>query len=699
MATKKTLDELETEITCLVCQGHYRDAKLLPCMHYYCKLCIDELAAKCKQGSSFPCPECRKETTLAPGSGGAAGLKSAFFVERMKDLFSKMSVGDGKVVSESACETCAEKATVFCRECALFYCSECSKTHSDSGSLHRLIDLAKDKGSSVDQNPECQEHKDSMTVFCITCNSVACRDCIILHHSGHNFNVLKKCALEKRSEVCNSLVPLRKILSDVTDAEKSLGETEEKIEVQGEAIHRSIHEAFAVFKSLLDQREAELTSMATALVREKMDTLAVQKKELQVESAEIQSLVEFVERELESASDKDLMMCFSELQSRVKDGCEKHNSLALYPRSAADIVCDLPSPSIIPENMGGVSCQSTIVKISSDCNVHQSLSSILYAASSVGIIAVLGSIADPTCSVKANVTQISNGVYEIAYTPKIRGRHILSVKLDGAEVSGGPFHIFAGIHPSLIGNPLRTIDDLNQPMGITFNRNKQLVVTECGSKQLAVLDRDGNRMRTVESNFIRSPRGVAIGPEGTFFVTCNVTTGSKYSCLLKLDYFGQCLKTVALDDPFCVRKIGDYLYVCVKKEVKIFDMDCQCVGVLNSGLCTQPYDLAEGNNYIYVVGNAAIGNIAKFSDNWRFQEIFQENLPRPRCICVNSAGFVFVTISGRSSCVQVFAPNCTVVSSFAMRETGFLLSPMGIAVDEDGFLYVCDSQLNQVVVF
>ena len=488
-----------------------------------------------------------------------------------------------------------------------------SKTNSDSGSLHRLIDLAKDKGSSVDPNPECQEHKDSMTVFCITCNSLACRECIVLSHSGHNFNVLKKCALEKRSEVCNSLAPLRKILSDVTDAEKSLGV---KIEVQGEAIHRSIHEAFAEFKSLLDQREAELASTATALVREKMDTLAVQKKELQVVSTEIQSFVEFVERKLESASDKDLMMCFSELQSRVKEESKKHSSLALDRRSAADIVCDLPSLSIIPKKIGHVSCQSTVIKISRFCDVHHLSTSIIKAASFVGITAVLESIADPTISVNATVTQTSSGVYEIAYIPKIRGRHTLSVKLDGAEVSGSPFHIFANIHPSLMRQSVRVIDDVHQPMGITFNDSEQLVITECSIKKLGILTKDGKKLRTINSESLKSPRGVAVGPGGTLFVTCNVRTSYEDYCyLFKLNANGDPLKTVPLDNPFCIRVIRNNLYVCVKGEVKIFDMDCIEIGRLREDCCTRPYDVAMGERFIYIVSNTVNGVVAKFSRN------------------------------------------------------------------------------------
>ena len=98
----KRLEELEEEITCAVCQGHYQQAKLLPCNHYYCRACIEELAKR-SRGRPFACPECRKEATLPPG--GVEELQGAFFVERMKDLFGKMAKAEGKV--EAVCELCS----------------------------------------------------------------------------------------------------------------------------------------------------------------------------------------------------------------------------------------------------------------------------------------------------------------------------------------------------------------------------------------------------------------------------------------------------------------------------------------------------------------------------------------------------------------------------------------------------------------
>ena len=41
---EKGLEELE-EITCPICQGHFREPKILPCLHY-CKECVQQLALR-----------------------------------------------------------------------------------------------------------------------------------------------------------------------------------------------------------------------------------------------------------------------------------------------------------------------------------------------------------------------------------------------------------------------------------------------------------------------------------------------------------------------------------------------------------------------------------------------------------------------------------------------------------------------------
>ena len=92
---EKGLEELEEEITCPVCQEHFRDPKILPCLHYYCKECVRQLALRAGTNRPFACPECRRGTVLPQNDPDQ--LPTAFFVNRMKELRTKMEKAHGKV--------------------------------------------------------------------------------------------------------------------------------------------------------------------------------------------------------------------------------------------------------------------------------------------------------------------------------------------------------------------------------------------------------------------------------------------------------------------------------------------------------------------------------------------------------------------------------------------------------------------------
>ena len=54
----KSLQKLDDELTCPLCTQHFREPKVLPCHHFYCKVCIADLV-KSADGRPFNCPECR----------------------------------------------------------------------------------------------------------------------------------------------------------------------------------------------------------------------------------------------------------------------------------------------------------------------------------------------------------------------------------------------------------------------------------------------------------------------------------------------------------------------------------------------------------------------------------------------------------------------------------------------------------------
>ncbi len=118
--------DLEQEVTCGICHDSYKEPKLLPCCHYYCKQCILTLSSRYRPNQPFPCPDCR-EPTLLPNNNRDR-LPTAFFINRMKALHSRMEKAHGKL--EATCEMCSGgKASAFCRQCIQFICEKCVESH------------------------------------------------------------------------------------------------------------------------------------------------------------------------------------------------------------------------------------------------------------------------------------------------------------------------------------------------------------------------------------------------------------------------------------------------------------------------------------------------------------------------------------------------------------------------------------------
>ena len=708
---EKSLEELEDEITCPVCHEHYQEAKLLPCMHYYCKSCIEKLAER-SRGRPFPCPECRKDTAFP--SGGAEQLQSAFFVERMKDVYEKMAKAEGKV--EAVCEQCSiGKAIAFCRHCTEFICAECVTQHQKLKvfSGHRvttLDDLKKGGGKDIPLNetppPKCQEHDEPMKIFCFDCNCLICRDCTVIDHNGHEYNFLKKCAAESRASLRDSLTPLQNVQAKIKGTDEKIVDIEAQVNAQEKSVCQTIKQSFAQLKAILERRETELLKQATTLAKEKTDALTAQRKNLLMAETEIQSLVEFVERNLENTSNQDLMVIRTQLQAKVEEDSKRHQQLSLEPAATADITYNPPSLG----ELGEVFQMPRVCEMEDLSSIQLDQPSKVMTLNVPGhqnpiIQAELKSLVDPALSVQADVVQKGVRIYNITCTPRVRGRHTLTVKVNEKHIVGSPFRVFVKIPFTQLGPCVRTIPGVIQPWGIAVNNKQQLVVAECGGKKVSIMEKDGKRVRTLEYDRFHGLQGVATGPDGEIYVT---DRGA--NCLVKFSKEGRLLKTVQneMKSPYSIKTIKNRLYVPdnVNHLVKIFDTDCNVLGTILTNECPYPCDIAQGNDGLYVLsfnfGESKIGvySCAPNGDFIRHLNIQPSSvkLSYPMGICLDSSDHVFVTDGGSGSKgVYVFTPTGELVATFGMASSG-VVCPAGIVIDEDEFVYMCDCS-TKVVVF
>ena len=712
---EKALEELEKEITCAVCHGFYQKAKLLPCNHYYCSTCIEKMAAR-SGGGPFDCPECRKETSLP--AGGVAGLQPAFFVERIKDLHGKMARAKGKV--EALCEQCAgEKSVAFCRQCAEFICGDCVAIHKKirvfAGHVVASLDDLKKGGVKnipLKEAPAaaCADHGEPMILFCFDCERLICRDCTIIEHKEHKFEFVKKCAPEGRRRLRESLAPLQEVRADMAGAEKRVVSEEAKVERQREEVCGAIQQSFEQLKAVLERRQSELVGKVCSLAQEKKNALAAQKTVLQVVQKEIQLLTELVERNVESTSDQDLMSIRRQLQSKMEEEEKHHRQLSLEPTATADIACHLPSPGDIPKRLGSVFDKNT-PHASLDPVTSYELGSpvqVTLCAPRVSlgdISAGLKCVADPSSSSSLEGEVVGNGVgvFSISVTPGVRGRHDLTVKVRGEEIEGSPFRVFVKFSLSQLGqeDQTRRVGDLRCPWGIAVNNKQQLIVAEGGGlggdEKITAMERDGRKVQTIECDQFQDPSGIAVASDGAVYVT-DITA----KCLFKLNSKGKLLKTVRneLQKPFSVKIIGNRVYVVdqVSQLVKIFDMDCNVVGTIQTMECPKPMDIAQGPDGLYVACERKIGVYRCVPNGVFIRHLnltpFSLKLSQFRGICIDTSGHIIV--SDREYGVYVFRASGECVGHVSSH---VIRSPAGVSVDEDGFVYMCSYTNGKVYIF
>ena len=110
----------------------------------------------------------------------------------------------------------------------------------------------------------------------------------------------------------------------------------------------------------------------------------------------------------------------------------------------------------------------------------------------------------------------------------------------------------------------------------------------------------------------------------------------------------------------------------------------------------------EGNLYISNVSKCAVhvfDNDGKFSESFRKGRTRKLRSPHGVCVHGKETQYMFVADAGgrgSDAAVMVFTTEGEYVTSFGEKH---LEKPWGLCVDGDGFVYACDHDNNQVLIF
>ena len=292
----------DKELTCAICLSRYNNPKLLPCLHSYCKGCLEDLAKKSRgEKKHITCPQCQEIHELPEND--IDSFKTYFTINNLLELLRIHEVTAGN--SEAAVILCEsgldedddpQPAFARCLTCSHYLCKSCLTIHQrqkitkghDVITLTEIQQAEKKRGiRSLQKKQYCEEHEDEVVkLFCNACKKTICRDCALVKHKEHDFNLVRELRPEVQ-ELLEKLMTavqakeaefvshkmyaenLRKLSeSALATCTKEVGEVYEKLIAQLEA-HRStlISELNDIHKAESKQIDAEVSSLSLALVR------------------------------------------------------------------------------------------------------------------------------------------------------------------------------------------------------------------------------------------------------------------------------------------------------------------------------------------------------------------------------------------------------------------------------------------------
>ena len=570
----------------------------------------------------------------------------------------------------------------------------------------------------------------SVQMFCRDCRRLACDDCIAAEHAGHSHDPAKKCASQSRRLLQQSLFPLRITGQQLTESLARIKTAHQDVSSQTEDAERSIQLFFDETISLLEQERQNILARTAKLAGEKLKNLREQEQKVRRASGEVQSVVDYCRQKAEMVSDEEFLALQDDLQNRIREECSRHDGHSEQdPCEVANIAVQMTGAEeiaglcrekarvyLFPSNNNSHVHRAKVGEETTHCIMESS--DPLFTPHLASFTASVVSVVDGS-TIEGSVTPVGRGLYEVCYTPTVRGRHRLWVKRDGEAIPGAPFPVLATISPTQLGKPVHCMESLKHPYSAAFDSQNQLFVTQSGGETIQKYRRSGDDVVSESfeiSRQLKAPTGMAVDSEG-FSYLVNISTHT----LCKFDSSGALVGEVGkegsdrdeLNHPSGVAVVGNKVFVCDRNNdrIKIYSRDLKLLGTFGSHGCGEgemnwPYDVTCDDDELVYVADSDNHRVQVFNKSGKFQHSLgtrgngEGSLMRPTGVCMGHDGLLYVTEYANHH-VSVFQRDGTFVGGFGSYGSapGQFCYPVGITVDGDGFVYVCDQGNNRVQVF
>ena len=514
----KEWQQIKDEITCSICGDLFTDPKTIPCLHTFCKQCIEKsIESNKKMTSIVRCPLCRAPLPR----DDISSVPTNFTINRLVEIFGKRKeAGKSLRMTCGNCET-GSPAITWCVDCETPLCQQCNDTHKTWKAFksHNVViaeEFVKNPKLvlSTPEKPEAcmlkSHNKQPLDLYCRTCSSFICLYCTLKDHprKTHDFDFIDDVADEEREKIKQATATLKQLLERVRNGIKRIEESETEIDIEIEANRKKIHGAYSEVYKLLKQQEEKALEKLNTIKMSLKKTLAMQKENRKFMESQLVSCMEFSDDAISANRRRQLLTYKNSIIDRVEDLTKQVEHASIDPECRADDVkvrCGNPA-----EFISNCLCHITTVTHLPHCSVRGPLAISDPVKVTVTLKDVYGfSVVQQSKDLEIRCNKEgeflknvrieekeSKGVYHIWYNPNRKEDHLLSVYWRGLVVNDEEVKVPVNIRDyANIKQEMKVIDkygpndeQLKSPYLMAKGPNNELIVNNDSTHQLVIFD-------------------------------------------------------------------------------------------------------------------------------------------------------------------------------------------------------------------
>ena len=550
---EKEWQQIKEEITCSICGDLFTDPKTIPCLHTFCKQCIEKsIESNKKMASIVCCPLCR--TPLARDD--ISSVPTNFTINRLVEIFGKRKEADKSLApKEMKCSSCEDglAAITWCVECENSLCQHCNDAHQRMKAFksHKTVPVEEFVKNpklvlSTPEKPEvCKSHgMQALDLYCKTCSSLICRDCTLKDHprETHDFDFIDDVVDEEREKIKQATAPLKRLLERVRNGINRIEESDKEIDTESEANGKKIRGVYGEVYKLLKQQEEEALEKVNTIKTSLKKTLAMQKENAKFMESQLVSCVEFSNDAISTNRTRQLLTYKNSIIDRVEDLTKQVEHASIDPECRADdmiVRCGKPA-----EFISNTLCDVSGVPHLPHCSVTGPLAFSRPVKVTVTLKDIYGfSVVQQSKDIEircnkeveflqnVRIEEESNGLYHIWYVPKRKEDHLLSVYWRGLVVNDEEVKVSVNIRDyANIKEEVKVIDkygpnnkQLQFPYLMAKGPNNEVIVRNDSTSQLVIFDEQLQYSRVIGgrgngNRKFQRITGIAVDNKGYLYV-------------------------------------------------------------------------------------------------------------------------------------------------------------------------------------